>query len=98
VDDSQPPPLLVDGELEYQVEEILHHRVRKVGRGSRTEVLVKWAGYAETTWEPLDSVRDCEALEKYEGQFGPVPGTISPTIDRDGDVTITTVRVRKGVL
>ena len=41
VDDSQPPPLLIDGELEYQVEEILHHRERRVGRGVRTEVLVK---------------------------------------------------------
>lgn len=41
LDDSQPPPFVVDGELEYQVEEILDYRVRRVGRGTRTEVLVK---------------------------------------------------------
>ena len=43
-------------------------------------------------------MRDYKALEKYEGQFGPVSATISPLIDGDGDVTITTVRVRRGVL
>jgi hypothetical protein len=41
VDDSQPPPLVIDGELEYQVKEILDYRVRRVGRGTRTEALVK---------------------------------------------------------
>ena len=49
VDDSQPPPVLVDGELEYEVEEILSTREKRVGRGIQTEVLVKWVGYAETT-------------------------------------------------
>jgi hypothetical protein len=98
VDDSQPPPLVVDGELEYQVEEILDHRVRRVGRGSRTEVLVKWAGYAETTWEPLDSVKDCEALDEYEGRFGPISPANRPLVDRDEDVVISIVKMRGGVL
>ena len=31
VDDSQPPPLDVDGELEYEVEEILAARIKRVG-------------------------------------------------------------------
>ena len=98
VDDSQPPPLVIDSELEYQVEEILDHRERRVGRGSRMEVLVKWAGYAETTWEPLDSVNDCEALDRYEGRFGSISEASRPLIDSDGDVVISTVRMRKGVL
>jgi hypothetical protein len=41
VDDSQPPLLVIDSELEYQVKEILDYRVRRVGRGTRTEALVK---------------------------------------------------------
>jgi ''chromo'' (CHRromatin Organisation MOdifier) domain. len=49
VDDSQPPPIRVDGELEYQVEEILAARTRKISRGKRREALVKWVGYAETS-------------------------------------------------
>lgn len=95
VDDSQPPPLVVDGELEYQVEEILDHRVKRVGRGARTEVLVKWTGYAETTWEPLASVEDCEALHRYEERFGPVSPPNRPHRD---DIAISTVRIRRGVL
>jgi hypothetical protein len=98
VDDSQPPPLVVDGELEYQVEEILDHRAKRVGRGVRTEVLVKWAGYTETTWEPLASVEDCEALNRYKERFGPVSPPIRPLADRDRDTTISTVKIRRGVL
>lgn len=62
------------------------------------EVLVKWAGYAETTWEPLDSVNDCEALDRYEGRFDPIPDANRSPIDSDGDVVISTVRMRKGLL
>ncbi|KAJ5874466.1 uncharacterized protein N7529_002896 [Penicillium soppii] len=46
VDDPQPPPLEIDGELEYDVEEILAARTKRVGRGSRREVLVRWTGYS----------------------------------------------------
>ncbi|PFH45171.1 hypothetical protein AMATHDRAFT_162323 [Amanita thiersii Skay4041] len=37
-----PPPDLVDGAEEYEVEEILDSRVR---RGRKLEYLVKWFGY-----------------------------------------------------
>jgi hypothetical protein len=98
VDDSQPPPLVIDGELEYQVEEILDYRVRRVGRGTRTEALVKWVGYTETTWEPLDSIEGCEALDRYEGRFGRISPANRHRNDRDRDLIISTVRMRRGVL
>jgi hypothetical protein len=41
VDDSQPLPLEIDRELEYDIEEILAARTKRVGRGSRREVLVR---------------------------------------------------------
>ena len=45
-----PPPVLVDGNLEYEVEAILRHR----GKGARRQYLVLWKGYdlSEATWEP----------------------------------------------
>ena len=45
-----PPPQLVDGNLEYDVEAILRHR----GEGVRHQYLVLWKGYdlSEATWEP----------------------------------------------
>ena len=44
-----PPPVLVDGELEYEVEAILRHR----GKGAQRRYLILWKGYplSEATWE-----------------------------------------------
>ena len=69
--DYEPPAIapnettedLVEGE--YRVQEILNHR--RQGR-HRWKVLVSWVGWAEPTWEPLDHVRDTEALGRYEQQ------------------------------
>ena len=66
VDDTQPPPIEVDGENELAVEEILQERTKRVGRRSQREVLVKWIGYAEPSWEPVELVQDCAALDVFE--------------------------------
>ena len=44
-----PPPETVmdDGTIEFEVDSILSHRVRKYGRGSRLEYLIHWKGYAK---------------------------------------------------
>ena len=42
---TRPPPDLIDGEEEYEVEEILQSR--KAGRGRKVQYLVKWKGYPE---------------------------------------------------
>ena len=43
----QPPPvpIIVDGELEYEVEKIYDHRDVKVGKSFRRDYLVRWKGY-----------------------------------------------------
>ena len=72
VTDTQPPAIISeDGEEEYEVEEILQARTRKIGRGSHREVLVKWTGYLRPTWEPLASFEDTAALETFERCYGP---------------------------
>jgi hypothetical protein len=48
-DDTQPPPLFVNGEPEYTIKEIKKARLKKVGKGSRRKILVKWKGYKEET-------------------------------------------------
>ena len=69
-DDTQPPAVISEetGEEELQVEKILE--VRKRGRGQ--QVLVKWSGYAQPTWEPLSTLLDTEALDKFEAAHGKI--------------------------
>ena len=47
MDRVQPPPapLLVDGNLEWEVEKVLDHRDRKQGNRVLTDYLIAWKGY-----------------------------------------------------
>ena len=62
---SQPPPDLIDGEEEYEVERIVNHRCH--GRARRLQYLIKWKGYPESdnTWEPADQVHAPELIKLY---------------------------------
>ena len=64
----EPPlPELVDGESEFEVENILRHK--HVGRKKELRYLVQWRGYsrAESTWEPEEHLRNApEVLEAYK--------------------------------
>jgi hypothetical protein len=44
---TRPPPDLIDGEEEYEVESIL--KSRRYGRGRKVQYLVKWKGYTDST-------------------------------------------------
>ena len=46
---AQPPPDIIEGEEEYEIEAILAHR----GKGARQQFLVKWLGYpdSENEWK-----------------------------------------------
>jgi hypothetical protein len=69
-DDIQPSPLFIDGEPEYIIEKIKKARLKKVGKGSRRKVLVKWKRYKEETWEPREEFLKTEALAQFERKFG----------------------------
>ena len=62
----QPPPLPidVDGELEYEVEQILFHRDKKHKRGTSREYYIKWLGFGpeHCTWESEASVKNAKEL------------------------------------
>ena len=64
----EPPlPELVDGESEYEVENILQHKF--MGRKKEIHYLVQWRSYsrAESTWEPEKHLRNAsEVLEGYK--------------------------------
>lgn len=65
----QPPPVpvAVDGDLEYEVEDILQHRDTRRGTRTVRSYLVKWLGYGpeHNTWEPERNLNCDELIAKY---------------------------------
>ena len=58
----------VNGKQEFEVEQILDYRERKVGRGTRKEYLVKWIGYPleDSEWLPVRNLKNCqESIDEY---------------------------------
>jgi hypothetical protein len=65
----RPPPDMVDGQEEFEVEEIVDKRIRRTRRNQVAEYLVKWRGYptSDNTWEPLSNLGNAtEALSEFE--------------------------------
>src|SRR5579863_7841026 len=62
---SRPPPDLISGEAEYEVEQIRSHRCH--GRRKQLQYLLKWKGYLESnnTWEPADQVHASDLVKAY---------------------------------
>jgi hypothetical protein len=63
---TRPPPDLIDGKEEYEVESIL--KSRRYGRGHKVQYLVKWKGYAnsENEWVDWTDMHTDEALEEFK--------------------------------
>jgi hypothetical protein len=65
----QPPPVVLeDGDVLFEVEQLLDVRVRKQGRKRVQEYLIKWAGYGHenNTWEPAINIADPDLITAFE--------------------------------
>src|SRR6266436_5267010 len=62
---TRPPPDLVEGEEEFEVERIVAHRT--FGRSKCLQYLIKWKGYPESdnSWEPADQVHAPDLIKHY---------------------------------
>src|SRR6266404_313034 len=62
---TRPPPDLIKGEEEYEVERIVAHRM--FGRSKSLQYLIKWRGYPESdnSWEPADQVHAPDLVKHY---------------------------------
>lgn len=79
-DDVQPPPVIPEAvvnndikmttEPEQFFEKILRAEKRKIGKGFKRLVLVKWRGFAEPLWEPRENLEETEALDTFEAKYG----------------------------
>ena len=68
---SWPPPDLVDGEEEFEVEQILD--MKQMGRGRKTHYLVKWKGYptSDNSWEPEKNLNTDELIAEFKWSLRP---------------------------
>jgi hypothetical protein len=66
----EPPPELVGGNEEYEVEKVLGHRVH--GRWKKRQYLIKWKGYSEAhnSWEPEENLNAPDLVKDYHEQGG----------------------------
>jgi RNase H-like domain found in reverse transcriptase/Integrase zinc binding domain/Chromo (CHRromatin Organisation MOdifier) domain len=67
---TRPPPDLIDGEAEYEVEAIRSHQ--HFGKNKRLQYLLKWKGYleADNTWESEDQLNAPDLLKQYNKCHG----------------------------
>ena len=65
---TRPPPDLIDGEEEYEVEQIVDSRTR--GRNRKVQYLVKWVGYPESDnqWLDADQLTADEAIREFKSR------------------------------
>jgi hypothetical protein len=63
---TRPPPDLVDGEEEFEVEKILDARPQ--GRGRKMHYLIKWKGYptSDNSWEPRENVKADKLIKEFQ--------------------------------
>ena len=60
-----PPPVEIDGQLEYEVDQILQHRSYR----GHTQYLVRWKGYKaeDDTWQDASDLENAACkLEEYK--------------------------------
>jgi len=62
---TEPPPELIEGEPEYEVEKILGSR--RHGQGRKLQFLVQWKGYApaHNSWEPQTNIHAPELIKEF---------------------------------
>jgi len=67
-----PPPVIVDGDEEWQVDEILDSRMRY----RKLQYLVKWTGYDRLEWEDARNINGLQAIDSFHARHPEKPGPL----------------------
>lgn len=76
-----PPPDIIDGEEEWEVEKIL--KSRRTGRNKKLQYFVRWKGYGpdEDNWEPAENLKHAQEVIKEFYELHPhAVRAMAPTI------------------
>jgi hypothetical protein len=67
-----PPPVEVDGEEEWEVEQILDSRIHR----RRLQYLVKWTGHDIPDWRPAEDMNELAAVDRFHENYPNKPGPL----------------------
>jgi hypothetical protein len=85
---ERPPPDLINGEEEYEIERVVDSR--RHGRGGKIQYLIKWKGYpdSENQWVSWDDVNAPELLAEFKERN---PNSLSHMRGIVGDENLTSL-------
>ena len=67
-----PPPIEVDGEEEFYVDDVLDSRIRH----RRLQYLIKWTGYDQPSWQDAHDVNELQELDRFHERYPDKPGPL----------------------
>jgi hypothetical protein len=74
---APPGPIIIEGEPEYEVEEVLDSRMFR----RQLQYLIKWRGWDILTWEYAIGVNKLRAIEEFHTQYPNKPGPLPEDTD-----------------
>ena len=66
------------------MESIIRAKTVKRGRVRHRQALVKWTGWVEPTWEPIENIKETTALRIFENKYGSIHNHNGPAEDTAG--------------
>jgi hypothetical protein len=72
-----PEPVIVDGESEYEVEEVVDSYVF----WWQLQYLIKWCGWDDLTWERVTKVNKLKAIDDFHAQHPNKPGPLPENLN-----------------
>ena len=69
---APPPPVQINGDEVWEVEEILESRIRN----GKLQYLVKWTGYDRPDWQDANIVNGLQAIDIFHKRYPDSPGPL----------------------